>query len=398
MGQTASEGATRHHSGSESLSSTDFQSRPVEPCVPIHFQLLAIWERLLACKIDSVTANFLELGGNRGLATAMLKEVARECGPTLGVDAFLEQPTVAALADAMLDLQNHQGLIEIQRGTGEVPFFYFHGDILGGGFYVRSLARQLGPERPVYVFPPPPLTRDANTTIEEIAALRCQEIRRLRPHGPYIIGGFCISALVAYEAARQLMDAGEEVQSVVLVDPELPNRIERICLRAIERSSRGQDKRQTAIDRFTAVNQKVARLQFVWQSPLRDKIEFVLGNLGKLLRRRRAAENPHHDAGAPDVTRDGWRIDVFQWIATSYELKPYPGRVTILMTEEQQRARPSLVRTWRRKVLELSVQILPGRHMTAITTRQATLAARIKAELQSIQSMVPAVLSGLAIA
>jgi thioesterase domain-containing protein len=396
MGQTASQGATRHHSGSEPIN--EVQVTPVEPCVPIHFQLLAIWERLLACKIDSVTANFLELGGNRGLAIAMLKEVARECGPTLSLDAFLAQPTVAALADAMLDLQNHQGVVEIQRGTNDVPFIYFHGDILGGGFYTRSLARQLGPDRPVYVFPPPPLSRDSNTTIEEIAARRCQEIRRLRPHGPYIIGGFCISALVAYEVARQLVEAGEEVQSVVLVDPELPNRLERICLRVIERFSRGRGDRQKAIHRFTAVNQKLSRLQFVWHSPLRDKIEFVLGNLGKLFRRRRAVQEPHNEVAMPDVTRDGWRVDVFQWIATSYELKPYAGRVAILMTEEQQRGRPSLARTWSRMAAELNVQILPGRHMTAITTRQATLAARIKSELQAAQSMIAMGMSGLAMA
>jgi hypothetical protein len=45
---------------------------------------------------------------------------------------------------------------------------------------------------------------------------------------------------------------------------------------------------------------------------------------------------------------------------------------------------------------ELNVQILPGRHMTAITTRQAALAARIKSELQAAQSMIAMGMSGLA--
>jgi thioesterase domain-containing protein len=220
----------------------------------------------------------------------------------------------------------------------------------------------------------------------------------LRPHCPYIIGGFCISALVGYLVARHLVEAGVVVQSVVVVDPELPNRIERICLRVIERFNRGQGIRHMAIHRFTAVNQKLSRLQFVWHSPLRDKTEFVLGNLGKLFRRRRAVQEPHNEVAMPDVTRDGWRVDVFQWIATSYELKPYAGRVAILMTEEQQRGRPSLARTWSRMAAELNVQILPGRHMTAITTRQATLAARIKSELQAAQSMIAMGMSGLAMA
>jgi thioesterase domain-containing protein len=326
--------------------------------------------------------------------------VAREIDQTPSAEEFLRQPTIAALADAMLELHDHQDVFEVQQGNGAVPFFFFHGDILGGGFYARTLARQLGPERPVYILPPARVTKDSTTTIEEIASERCRQIRRVRPHGPYMIGGFCISGLVAYEVARQLVEGGEEVPSVVLVDPELPTRVERMCLRALERAQRRGAEPYAMMERFTTMNQKLARLQDVWHSPLREKLEFVLGNAKKLLRRGNGHSN--HSSGnesqSPDVTRDGWRLDVFQWIATTYKLKPYPGRVTILITEEQQKARPSLVRSWTRMVSELRVRTLPGRHMTAITTCQAELAARIKMELHAVHSMVTAILSGLAIA
>ncbi len=377
------------------------QNKPAEPCVPIHFQLQAIWERILACQVESVTTSFLDLGGTPTLAQSMLQQVTREIGRTINAEEFLRQPTIAGLADAMLELHGHKDVIEVQRGNGAVPFFFFHGDILGGGFYAHTLARQLGPERPVFVLPPPRVTKNSSTTIEEIAAERCRQIRQVRPQGPYMIGGFCISGLVAYEVARQLVDAGDEVQSVVLIDPELPNRVERICLRALERARRGGGEPYASLQRFTAINQKLARLQDVWQSPLREKFEFIFGNAMKLLRRR-PDQSETSGAGShpslPKVVRDGWRLDVFQWIATAYELKPYPGRVTILLTEEQQQARPSLVRTWSRKVSRLRVQTLPGRHMTAITTCQAELAARIKTELHAVHSMVTAILSGLAIA
>jgi thioesterase domain-containing protein len=377
------------------------QSTRVEPCIPIHFQLMALWERLLSRQVDSVTASFIDLGGTPENAAAMLKEVEQQIGKTVSLDQFLQEPTIAALADAMLVLHQTDEVIEVQRGNGEVPFFYFHGDILGGGFYARTLARRLGQNRPVYILPPPRVSMEAMITIEEIAAARCRQIRKIRPHGPYIIGGFCISALVAYEVARQLVAAGEKVQSVVLVDPELPNGLERICRRAIERAQRGRRAPQVIIERFTAVNQKLSRLQYVWHSPLSEKIEFIVGNTKKLFRRRPArAETSDCEAPVanPDVTRDGWRVDVFQWMATAYKLQPYPGRVTILITDEQRQARPSLVRTWSRMVSELRVSELPGRHMTAITTSQAALAARIRTELQTMQSMVTAVLSSLAIA
>jgi thioesterase domain-containing protein len=374
------------------------QMKPVEPCLPIHFQLLAIWERLLARKIDSVIASFIDLGGDDALAARMLREVKDEVGQTVPVQTFLIEPTVAGLTDALLDQHNPDEIVEVQRGNGAVPIFYFHGDILGGGFYVRSLAKHLGPDRPIYAVPPPEVTRDASTSIEEIAARRVAQLRKLRPHGPYIVGGFCISSLVAYEVARQLVAAGEEVKSVLLVDPELPNSVERACQRAIERAKRGRGALPAALEKFTAVNQKLARLQYVWQSPLRDKVEFFVGNARKLVRRRARSNNDEGNEAPPDVTRDGWRVDVFQWLATAYELKPYPGRVTILITDEQSQNRPSLVRKWRRMVAELQVSKLPGRHMTAITTLKSTLIARIKAELHSVQTLTTAVLSGLAVA
>src|SRR5205823_12104647 len=54
--------------------------------------------------------------------------------------------------------------------------------------------------------------------IEELAAYYVESIRGVQPHGPYRLGGFCFSGLVAYEMARLLREEGEELGLLALID------------------------------------------------------------------------------------------------------------------------------------------------------------------------------------
>jgi thioesterase domain-containing protein len=55
-----------------------------------------------------------------------------------------------------------------------------------------------------------------------MAADYIEELRRIQPHGPYLIGGFSGGGIAAYEMARQLIAGGEEVAGVFLLDTPLP--------------------------------------------------------------------------------------------------------------------------------------------------------------------------------
>jgi thioesterase domain-containing protein len=44
-------------------------------------------------------------------------------------------------------------------------------------------------------------------------------ILNAQPEGPYRLGGKCLGAIVAFEAARMLIAAGKEVEMVVMLDP-----------------------------------------------------------------------------------------------------------------------------------------------------------------------------------
>jgi iterative type I PKS product template protein len=55
-------------------------------------------------------------------------------------------------------------------------------------------------------------------SFEEAAKLMVNEVRTRQPHGPYILAGWSAGGMYAYEAARQLLDAGESIDKLILID------------------------------------------------------------------------------------------------------------------------------------------------------------------------------------
>lgn len=78
---------------------------------------------------------------------------------------------------------------------------------------------------PVYALNSPFLTNPDAYTVDlgTMASLLLRTIRALQPHGPYLLGGWSMGGILAYEAARQLVvDAGEKVELLCLIDSPCP--------------------------------------------------------------------------------------------------------------------------------------------------------------------------------
>ena len=58
--------------------------------------------------------------------------------------------------------------------------------------------------------------------VEGVAQIYLKEIKRRQPDGPYIIGGWSAGGVMAYEVAKQLVDACEKVENLVLIDAPCP--------------------------------------------------------------------------------------------------------------------------------------------------------------------------------
>lgn len=114
-------------------------------------------------------------------------------------------------------------LVPISPGGTRTPLFYIGSYLLDVG-ELALLGDELKPDQPLYGLQPRGLdgTEPPFQRIEDMADFYISEIRSVQPHGPYLVGGHSSGSLVAFEIARQLEAAGDEVAGVLLVDKGPP--------------------------------------------------------------------------------------------------------------------------------------------------------------------------------
>ncbi|HEU4828476.1 MAG TPA: thioesterase domain-containing protein, partial [Gemmatimonadales bacterium] len=203
------------------LPAPTIRNRPlVEPRTDLERRLCSIWAEVLGVPVG-VTDNFFELGGHSLLAVQMIARVRKATGNAPPLSVLLTRPTVEHVAAALETRTDSAGdddplLLRVADGELPVPYFFMHGDFGGSGFYVQTIARHLEPGQAMYALRP--YRPDGPESIEEMAAANAELIRSIQPHGPYMLGGNCNGGAVAYEVARLLRSAGEEVSLLTLVN------------------------------------------------------------------------------------------------------------------------------------------------------------------------------------
>jgi len=187
--------------------------------------VLAIWRRLLKTEAVGPEDNFLDSGGDSLLATEMLTELEQMLGRVIPESLLIEAETARELAARLENLANHViPVIDFNAQPGRTALFWFHGDFAHGGYYIRRLARLLGPQQPLTAIAPHGMANEPiPASVQQMARERLPLILERQAQGPYRIGGYCNGALVAFEAARLLIEAGHEVEIVALIDPPTAN-------------------------------------------------------------------------------------------------------------------------------------------------------------------------------
>ncbi len=185
------------------------------PRTPTEIMLAGIWRKILRIKRVGAADNFFELGGHSLLVARLAAEIRKKTGRTLPIVAILQSPTIKQLAKILQAEGSPSKFpsILVRAGGSRPPFFW-----VGINTYRPPY---LGPEQPVYGiilqgdYGKPIVYR----SVEELAAHHLDEIRTVQPKGPYSLGGYCFSGLVAFEMAQQLFRQGEEVSLLCLVEP-----------------------------------------------------------------------------------------------------------------------------------------------------------------------------------
>jgi amino acid adenylation domain-containing protein/thioester reductase-like protein len=115
-------------------------------------------------------------------------------------------------------------LVSIQPQGSRAPLFFVH-PVGGQVISYAELSQELGLEQPFYGLQSPPTNffPESDMSIEQMATLYNREIRSVQPVGPYLLSGWSMGGLVAWEMAQQLIKEGETINLLALIDTTPPS-------------------------------------------------------------------------------------------------------------------------------------------------------------------------------
>jgi amino acid adenylation domain-containing protein len=199
----------------------------VPPRTDLERQLVEIWAGVLNLPPAKIGINdsFFELGGHSLSAVQLIARMSRRLSQSLPLAFLFRASNIAALAKLISTKTITSGdiLVPIQTNGNALPVFGLPGAD-GHAWSLRSLSRILGPDQPFYGLQSagsdgktPPLS-----TVEQTALANLSAIKAVQSKGPYRLIGFSYGGVVAYEMARILLEQGEHISSLVLLDSLAP--------------------------------------------------------------------------------------------------------------------------------------------------------------------------------
>jgi amino acid adenylation domain-containing protein len=236
------------------------------PSTPTERLLAPIWREVLGVERIGVNDDFFELGGHSMLAVRLFAEIERRCGVRLPISALFETTTIAGVA-RLIDRDREQAidwsrLVLLHEGDGGTPLFlvsWADGEVLP----YRPLVEQLDGVPSVYGLLGPGVDH-RTTPLGSVAALAdyyVRQVRDVQPHGPYRLGGYCFSGMVAYEMARRLSATGESVELLALIDSYPFKRVVRPGRIEVERARFQEFKHEGVRGKLAWLARRVVRLR-----------------------------------------------------------------------------------------------------------------------------------------
>jgi iterative type I PKS product template protein len=209
--------------------------------------------------LTEITA-FADLGVDALLSIAILKEIKLKTGLELEASFFISHPTLADARRALAKItgQSDAGHLPMEvacplsrkyseemngislpfkatrkftsnvilvQGTsspGKTPLFLISDGTGSAASYVNL------PRFPthiqVFALESPFLHRpmDFTCSVSQVAAMYLEAIHTIQSHGPYMLGGWSAGAVYAYEVARLLLESGEKILGLLLIDMRGP--------------------------------------------------------------------------------------------------------------------------------------------------------------------------------
>jgi thioesterase domain-containing protein len=161
------------------------------------------------------------MGGHSLLAARLISEAQRAFGVALSLAAFLDSGRTVVQLATLLGAETPSRTDEVTSGS---PLHFIFSD-LASAVSLRHFTAQWGAAQPVHaLIPEQPGGRfDPSMSVEQRASQALSAIRNRQPDGPLALAGYSIGGLVAYEVARQAVDAGQQVDWLGIIDAPAPS-------------------------------------------------------------------------------------------------------------------------------------------------------------------------------
>jgi aspartate racemase len=359
-------------------------------------RIVQAFEAILDTRPIGIHDDFFDCGGSSLSALRLVATLEDAFGTSLPLASLYEHSTPAALAIALGDLARSPScapraldagtslLIEIRSGNATPPLFLVPGG--HGGMPEMTLYAQVAShfrhERPVYGF----IARGSDgrepphASVEEMADAYIEAMRKLQPHGPYLLAGECVGGLIAFEMARRLERRGDQIMSLLLLDTWCPTIAGVMHYRYVERTA------TLFAARRAVARRGLADVRRVLDEHVRDRPPFglvrtphyavnVVRTLARVARPWIAAVAA---VGKPAAGRERIAAVEANYVERAMRYRPqrFGGRVSIIVCAENERR--GLAKPWHALAGEVKVTTVQGDHDTYLKATPDRAAAALE--------------------
>jgi thioesterase domain-containing protein len=336
---------------------------PDKPRTETVERLTQIWRQVLRRSDINPHDRFNDLGGNEPLADSVFAEITQVFHRQLPTAAICHAPTIMELA-ALLELPalpKFSPFVHLKEGNKNPPIIITHG--LGGRASFYQLAQHIRLDHPIYGIQgkgvdglEEPLER-----IENMATYYLDALSGLQPQGPYILIGYSFGGLIALEMAQRLVENGQRIALLTLVDtyphPRYFPLSQRLWLGAKRTKNRiGDLKRRPFGAAFSQVRRAIERRLHILkvQKP---------GALPAASSRLSFAET-------------ALRVKQSDLVAMAhYRPRFYEGKIRFVRPEANSYLPNDPTAIWKKLAAEFEVETVPGDHLGMVSLHFQSLAA-----------------------
>jgi acyl-coenzyme A synthetase/AMP-(fatty) acid ligase/thioesterase domain-containing protein len=269
--------------------------------------LCDIWSRVLSLPVKA-DDDFFALGGTSLGAAQIAHELEIDYDIPLSPSILSRTPTPRSFLEWRNSGEKNSLLIPLNDEGARQPIFCVHPNH-GQALSFTGLSRRLG--RRFYAFRARGLARGEapQPDIGSMATEYLAEMRRVQPEGPYILGGRCIGGVIAYEMARMLLQVGQQVETLFLLDSIAPKKERGRFARAVWRADHT----------LRWLNQHLSRPQYI---------------AARLVRR---ASGKHFWKKDEEVSRDQWDelLNHMERLEMFHSSSPCPIRPLLIVSDHE---------------------------------------------------------------